>query len=652
MEQHLSRSLETLEKNNNNPCILRTVSVGGKIRYPLAHEGDVQVYRITHRRSLLQKVVTAKILRRWEWHKIILADKTLNSASPKGYMTYGLPYNEIQEVITGTRNGMSYTVHLIIPCSGSLIFQFSNAYARDQWFISLVWKITACRFRNLNKKKGEDLKKELKELVSFCTTSPISDPIVTQLPLNTVSLLLMEHGHEYGHKFIIEVLEILSPLLENSLLTSTTCKCFQRISQHHPSIEIDKIFLSSVHRILKHNSDFGKLPHLRMFLQDYLYFIFNQSEENIKHFILGIHTSNNTCPHQRVLPNIVTVSLACIFSLYEEPNMPQERKEKLSKCFKEVLREIVKYKDWLLPLAILLQAVPFPKEALEDPSFSDVFGDIIEAFATDDRCDTHQLLLPIRDKKDGWIHHFAPGGVCFSDGVFFSKLMSYLTPCCYKRKKTLIAIKHYIRGLFSLMAIRGDKYCIEELITLLEFDLIEDTDETAEIISAVLSSDEGKRQYELLCQKRTKFKEMKEAGGPRKLTLPSQSTDADLKHVLQSGAVGNLESLNLAFTRVTSNSAKEILELPSLIHLNLWATPFDDEGLHTLAEHNKLQSLNLCETPVTDKGLRSLVCLTTLRCLNVNSTKITQITFEYLKENLKLFSVDVGYTEAYTPRVK
>ena len=45
--------------------------------------------------------------------------------------------------------------------------------------------------------------------------------------------------------------------------------------------------------------------------------------------------------------------------------------------------------------------------------------------------------------------------------------------------------------------------------------------------------------------------------------------------MLDSGSFGNLESLNLAFTRITSDAAKYIIKLPNLQHLNLWATPVE-----------------------------------------------------------------------------
>jgi len=66
--------------------------------------------------------------------------------------------------------------------------------------------------------------------------------------------------------------------------------------------------------------------------------------------------------------------------------------------------------------------------------------------------------------------------------------------------------------------------------------------------------------------------EQQQKGGPRKLTLPSKSTDSDLAKMLSSGSFGNLECLSLAFTQVTSACADDLIKLPSLRYLNLWST--------------------------------------------------------------------------------
>lgn len=59
------------------------------------------------------------------------------------------------------------------------------------------------------------------------------------------------------------------------------------MTQQHQDINIAEYFLPSVQRILKHNTDFTKLPHLRMFVQKYLCGIYNykKSEKDIQDFI-------------------------------------------------------------------------------------------------------------------------------------------------------------------------------------------------------------------------------------------------------------------------------------------------------------------------------------------------------------------------------
>ncbi len=182
---------------------------------------------------------------------------------------------------------------------------------------------------------------------------------------------------------------------------------------------------------------------------------------------------------------------------------------------------------------------------------------------------------------------------------------------------------------------------------MLEFDIIESSDVKMQIITTLQTTPEGKQMYTQLCNFQIALRELvsvvfcyrcknackilyheyynrnvltkchvcvyvcvqQQKGGPRKLTLPSKSTDADLTRLLSSGSFGNLEYLSLAFTQVTSACARELIKLPALRSLNLWSTQFGDSGLQLLSEHlSRLQVLNLCETPVTDKGLKCLSC--------------------------------------------
>ncbi len=144
---------------------------------------------------------------------------------------------------------------------------------------------------------------------------------------------------------------------------------------------------------------------------------------------------------------------------------------------------------------------------------------------------------------------------------------------------------------------------------MLDLDGLENLDNKPEIVNALRSTETGNKMYAKVCERQVKLRELQKKGGPRKLTLPSRSTDEDLAKLLLSGSFGNLECLSLAFTNVTSACAEYLIKLPSLRYLNLWSTKFGDEGLELISEHlQRLQVLNLCETPVTDKGLACLAC--------------------------------------------
>jgi hypothetical protein len=144
---------------------------------------------------------------------------------------------------------------------------------------------------------------------------------------------------------------------------------------------------------------------------------------------------------------------------------------------------------------------------------------------------------------------------------------------------------------------------------MLDLDGIENLDNKPHIITALQSTELGIEMYAKVLERQIKLRELQKKGGPRKLTLPSRSTDEDLAKLLLSGSFGNLECLSLAFTNVTSACAEYLIKLPSLRYLNLWSTKFGDEGLELISEHlQRLQVLNLCETPVTDKGLACLAC--------------------------------------------
>lgn len=166
---------------------------------------------------------------------------------------------------------------------------------------------------------------------------------------------------------------------------------------------------------------------------------------------------------------------------------------------------------------------------------------------------------------------------------------------------------------------------------MLDLNGVENPDNKLQIISTLQSTQYGVRMYAKVCERQMQLRELQQKGGPRKLTMPSRSTDEDLAKLLLSGSFGNLEVLSLAFTNVTSLCAEYLIKLPSLRYLNLWSTKFGDEGLELISEHlQRLEVLNLCETAVTDKGLSCLACK--------HQTLLFILKFSIIRNKLIIFS--------------
>ncbi|XP_073706297.1 C-Maf-inducing protein [Garra rufa] len=260
------------EGNNNHkagPCSKRSLlhSSSG-MRYKLLQEGDIQVCVVKHPRTFLSKILTSKFLRRWEPHHLTLTDSSLVSATPTGYMEAPLSYSTIEDLqLLSWDNAPKYCVQLSFP-GGTVLLQAANSYLRDQWFHSIQWKNT-----NLSAQDHEN------------------------------------------------IIVAIAPLLENNHPPPDLCEFFCKHCRERPrSMVVIEVFTPVVQRILKHNMDFGKCPRLRLFTQEYILALneLNAGMEVVKKFIHSMHGPTGQCPHPRVLPNLVAVCLAAIYSCYEE----------------------------------------------------------------------------------------------------------------------------------------------------------------------------------------------------------------------------------------------------------------------------------------------------------------------------------------------
>lgn len=633
-------------------------------KYKLITEGEIQVCRLNHTRTIVSKIMNSKYLRRWENHHLVLSPNEIRSTSPTGFMSSSIPYSSIEDIHTVSRwdAGHKFCIRITVQ-EGSVLLQANSSYLRDQWLHSIKWKKHVHKYEKLLKtaRRPEVVVKEIKNMIDVSLTTPIHDTSVYQFPLELVSELLQSANSELSSKAAHEnIIIALTPLLENNHPTQEICEFLIRHCKKSPrsSIVID-LFTPVAQRILKHNTDFGKLPNMRRFVQEYILALNSQNDgfKVVQAFVKNMHGQSITCPHPRVLPNLVAVCLASIYSCYEEKkkglfnnaNVSEEDWNKKLLCYIRMFETMSQYDDWRYILGSLLQPIPFPDDAVGHAFFTSNMKTVIHTIASDNNCDTHQTILSIRENKEGWFHLYCPGNICCDDeGELWGVMLQTLIRCCCRRKKFLQELSKSVNPVM-LLALRGKEAAMEALCGMLEMDVIDTNDLKMQMITTLQTTPTGKKMYTALCERQIALRELQQKGGPKKLSLPPQSTDADLIKMLSSGSFGNLESLSLAFTQVTSACANELIKLPTLRSLNLWSTQFGDAGLQLISEHlPRLQVLNLCETPVTDKGLSCLASLKNLRKLNLNSTSLTALTFEGLKEKLPVLQeCDVRYTEAW-----
>ncbi|XP_070162731.1 C-Maf-inducing protein [Polyergus mexicanus] len=641
-------------------------------RFKPLEEGDIQVCYLNHTRTLVRKILSSKFLRRWETHHLYLNDACLSSKTLTGFLQQPVPYSSMSEVrkyvVARWDPAYKNCLSIVLP-DGSLLLQASNAYTRDQWYHSILWKKSIFKYQHLvsTSTREEVILRELRIMVDFALWTPLQDERVAGAPLEAVAKLLEEPDTDPDTNAKIEatvrdrrswaeaVLSVVAPLLEKAAPPAALARALARLAQQHPRSQLVPMLGSAITRCLKHTVDFGKSPDMRKLLQVFVAALYqnNDGEQAIRDYMSSVHGPGSDCPHPRVLPNLVSICVAAIFHRFEASNRVSSNEDKLPplQCYLLVLNIASEYADWRPGLGALLQPVPFPEEALAVREVQEsVLTRVMQRLAKDPRCTVHRVLLPVREPRPGWIHIAAPSSpACPDRGELFGEMLTTLLACCCRRKRFIASLLKQAGDDCILLAVRGCDAAQEALCLMLEWRLLPNEEARLQIVNALESTESGKERYAALCQRQKNLQELQQKGGPRKLTLPVRATDADVALLLGGRALGNLECLSLAFTSVTSACAEQLIKLPALRYLNLWATQFGDAGLQMISEHlQKLQVLNLCETPVSDKGISTLASLTSLRKLNLNSTKLSAQTFESLKKRLPaLQEFDVRYTEAW-----
>ncbi|XP_061334381.1 C-Maf-inducing protein-like isoform X3 [Pezoporus flaviventris] len=671
------------------PCRRALLHRNG-MRYKLLQEGDIQVCVIRHPRTFLSKILTSKFLRRWEPHHLTLADSSVTSATPAGYMENSISYSAIEDVqLLSWENAPKYCLQLTVP-GGTILLQAANSYLRDQWFHSLHWKKKIYKYKKVlsNPSRWEVVLKEIRSLVDMTLTSPLQDDSIHQAPLEIVSKLFSENNlTTQDHENIIVA---TAPLLENNHPPPDLCEFFCKHCRERPrSMVVIEVFTPAVQRILKHNMDFGKCPLLRLFTQEYILALneLNAGMEVVKNFIHSMHGPTGQCPHPRVLPNIVAVCLAAIYSCYEEfinsrdnsPSLKEIRNGCQQQCDRKtnlplrllhtspdlVSQEAILTKSCLKPVIVTSNEIHVEVEynnTANQKMIANVGNDsesnLIDCLMVSPTCSTMSIELSAQaDRILGCYVEILKMLSDYDDWRL--ALASLLQPIPFPKetlahKKFTKELKYVIQRFAEdlrqevhscLLSVRAGKDGWFQLYSPGGVACDDDGELFASMVHILMGS----------CYKTKKFLlslAENKLGPCMLLALRGNQTmvkDADLACLLSSGSFGNLENLSLAFTNVTSACAEQLIKLPSLKQLNLWSTQFGDAGLRLLSEHlTMLQVLNLCETPVTDAGLLALSSLKSLCSLNMNSTKLSADAYEDLKAKLpNLKEVDVRYTEAW-----
>ncbi|CAG9117543.1 unnamed protein product [Plutella xylostella] len=581
-------------------------------------------------------------------------------------------YSCMQEVFCIVRwdTAGKFCLRIVMP-NGSLILQANDAYTRDQWYHSIIWRRNMLRYKNYltdcEKRDKDAVMNQLKKMVDFVLTTPLQDESVTRAPMQILTDLLADRQDSVDwDEWAEEATSVAAPLLAERHAGGELCALLARLCRRRGAPLCRRrggplpALAPPVRRVLTRNVDFARAPNARRLVRDYISALSAHSSgvSLIRRFVEVAHGGQATCPHPRAAPNLAAVALAALDDHYREspkPHICTDRENDVL-CFADILEYMCEYEDWLVIVSGVLQPVPVCAGAMRCPRVARRLAGVLRAISEDSRCSVHTCLVPApaaRLNPPCWLKATAPSDpqlalphqkLCRLWGDMIGSLLN----CCLKRKSFLQSMSKQLPD-FLVVALTEHPAALESLCLMLEWEVASGEQTQLEIIATLQGTDLGQKYFTDLCDRQQHLTKLQSEGGPKQLALPLRATDADVAALLEGGALGSLECLSLAFTGVTSDCAQHLIKLPGLRYLNLWATQFGDRGLHLIADHlPQLQVLNLCETPVTDDGIEALVSLASLKQLNLNSTKLTAAAYDTLRERLPLLEdFDIRYTEAW-----
>jgi hypothetical protein len=182
----------------------------------------------------------------------------------------------------------------------------------------------------------------------------------------------------------------------------------------------------------------------------------------------------------------------------------------------DVLSKIADFPDWRPSLALILQPVPFTDSAISSTTFLRRMGEVITKMINDPRCDVHQLVLGVRDGKDGWFEVFSPSrhdlnDAAVADGVtsVWIATLSRLFSCCCRRKKFVGKLVPMV-GTVELLALRDTPVAQEVLCFMLEYDMVESRECQMQLVTTLESIPSGREAYARLLERRSQLEQLRQ----------------------------------------------------------------------------------------------------------------------------------------------
>ncbi|VVC30014.1 Hypothetical protein CINCED_3A004893 [Cinara cedri] len=583
----------------------------------------VAVCYLNHTNTIISKILSSKYLRRWENHQIRIEDDCVTSNTLTGFLSKPIGYEAIESIYAIPRwdSNFRYFFRIVVSI-GSYLIQTTNQYLRDQLMYSILWKKNVYETQTIlkNQSDPDNMLNELQRIVEFAKNIPLVDDEIFHMPTFIASTLMARDQKKYcKQSWEKALIGTLSPLIEDCPTSAEMCSFLSHHCKDQSSLPIFKdTLLHTISRILKHNFDQATLLTARTLVQDYIkaLYIQDHSGESIRFFLSKVHSKSAVCPHNKVLPNTVSICITAIYSAVEELPVNSSEAEfeyyyiNHLRCYIVVFQNISEYSDWLYGLAQLLRPLPFPRSLLTRSIFMKDMSSVILKIGLHENCEIHKQVLALRETKEGWFDTCSPIQAMFSDrSHIWTQLLKTLMACerC-KKKKLLNHLKAKHLGTCVSEALKNNRIVMDVLCLMLEWMVVDDLHQRSQIVDTLNSNELGKKVYDDFMSRQNQLIELQRKGGPQELSLPPRGTDLDLDSMFDCGPLGNLESVDLAFTNVTDTCANTLIKLPSLKVLNLWGTQFGDSGLLIISDHlTNLQVLNLCETKVTDRGILSLI---------------------------------------------